>query len=93
MSFDQKSAVEKARRDLAGRLKITENDIEVNSVFESDFPDMSLGAPESGEMSGQMISSGWRIELGAGGKKYEYRADKHQLRLHNFNGTNYVVAS
>lgn len=91
MGFDQKSAVEKAKRDLAGRLKISADEIDVNSVSESDFPDMSLGAPERGEMSGQMISSGWSINLGAGGKKYEYRADQHQLRLHNFNGSNYVI--
>lgn len=91
MGFDQKSAVEKAKRDLAGRLKISADEIDVSSVSESDFPDMSLGAPESGEMSGQMISSGWSIKLGAGGKKYEYRADKDQLRLHNFNGSNYVI--
>ncbi len=93
MGFDQKSAVEKAKQDLAGRLKISENDIDVSSVSESEFPDMSLGAPATGEMSGQMISSGWRIKLDAAGTKYEYRADKHQLRLHNFNGTNYVIAS
>ena len=37
-------------------------------------------------MSAQMISSGWQIKLGANGKTYEYRADKYQLRLHNFKG-------
>jgi hypothetical protein len=52
---------------------------------------MSLGAPVGGEMSAQMISSGWRIMLGSDGKDYEYRADKHQLRLHNFKGRNYVI--
>jgi len=38
-----------------------------------------------------MISSGWQIDLDAGGKTYEYRADKYQLRLYNFDGRNYVV--
>jgi len=60
---------------------------------EKDFPDMSLGAPVDGEMAAQMISSGWQIELSAGGKTYEYRADKYQLRLKGFNGTNYVIVS
>ena len=60
-------------------------------VSDSEFPDMSLGASENGEMSAQMISSGWRIKLGAAGKTYEYRADKYQLRLHNFNGANHVI--
>ena len=51
---------------------------------------MSLGAPADGEMSAQMISSGWQIKLDADGETYEYRADKYQLRLQNFEGRNYV---
>ena len=38
-----------------------------------------------------MISSGWKINLDAGGKNYEYRGDKYQLRLKDFNGRNYKV--
>jgi hypothetical protein len=44
-------------------------------------------------MSAQMISSGWLIKLRAHGKKFEYRADKHQLRLRGFKGTNHLVKS
>ena len=54
---------------------------------------MSLGAPADDEMSAQMISTGWQINLTADGKNYEYRADKYQLRLHNFKGRNYVIKS
>jgi hypothetical protein len=54
---------------------------------------MSLGAPVDDEMSGQMISGGWRISLGADGKTFEYRADKYQLRLVGFGGTNHVIVS
>jgi hypothetical protein len=54
---------------------------------------MSLGAPVKGEMTAQMISSGWQISLKAGGKKYEYRADKYQIRLHGFNGKNFIIES
>jgi len=93
MSFNKDSAITKARQDLAKRLKIKETDIKAASVSEKDFPDMSLGAPAKDEMSGQMISSGWQIKLSAGGKDYEYRADKYQLRLKNFNGTNHVIES
>lgn len=93
MSFTRDSAVARAKRDLAGRLKVSEGDISEVSTSEKDFPDMSLGAPEKGEMSAQMISSGWQIKLGAQGKNYEYRADKYQLRLHDFKGTNYIVES
>jgi hypothetical protein len=93
MSFDKTSAVKRAKQDLAGRLNVAEDEIREVAVSEREFPDMALGAPASGEMSGQMISSGWQITLGAGGKNYDYRADKYQLRLHDFKGTNYLVES
>jgi hypothetical protein len=93
MKFNQESAVQKAKTDLAKRLNIKENEIREISVKEQDFPNMSLGAPASGEMSAQMISTGWTINLSASGKNYEYRADKYQLRLHGFNGKNYVIES
>jgi hypothetical protein len=91
MSFTKEEAAERAKRDLAKRLNISDADVDVASISDKDFPDMSLGAPVNGEMSAQMISSGWQIKLAAGGKTHEYRADKYQLRLHNFNGANYVI--
>ena len=91
MSFTKDSAAEKAKKDLALRLKIGDGDVKISSVSDKDFPDMSLGSPVSDEMSAQMISTGWQINLEAGGKNYEYRADKYQLRLRNFNGTNHVI--
>lgn len=91
MSFNKESAVERAKSDLARRLKIGVGEIKEKGVSEKDFPDMSLGAPEKNEMSAQMISSGWQIKFGAKGKSYEYRADKYHLRLTNFNGANYVI--
>ncbi len=93
MNFNQESAVERAKADLAERLNVSENDITETSVSEKDFPDMSLGAPVTDEMSAQMISSGWQINLESGGETYEYRADKYQLRLCNFSGTNYIIES
>lgn len=93
MSFTKDSAVQRAKQDLAKRLSVNESEIRELSVSDKDFPDMSLGAPADGEMSGMMIASGWRIELGVGGKSYDYRADKYQLRLKGFNGANHVVVS
>jgi len=92
MPFDQNSAVERARQDLASRLGVAESDIEVSAVTSKEFPDMSLGAPADDEMSAQMIADGWEIKLGAKGKSYEYRADKYQLRLKDYNGKNHVIA-
>ena len=90
MGFSRESAIERAKRDLAERIGVDEDSIN-EDVSERDFPDMALGAAEPGEMAAQMISSGWQIDLTADGKAYEYRADKYQLRLYNFDGRNYVV--
>lgn len=91
MSYTKISAVELAKNDLAKRLKIKADDVREFGVSDREYPDMALGAPEKGEMSAQMISSGWQIRLGAKGKTYEYRADKYHVRLHNFRGANYVI--
>ena len=93
MSFSQESAVKRAKTDLAHRLSVTENEIQLASVAEKDFPNASLGAPVKGEMAMQMISSGWQIDLKASGKNYEYRADKYQIRLRDFKGKNYIIES
>jgi hypothetical protein len=91
MKFTKESAVERAKQDLAERLGVDAREISPTRVVEREFSDMSLGAAAGGEMAAQMIVTGWQIVLGADGKDYEYRADKHQLRLHNFKGSNYVI--
>lgn len=91
MGFTRENTLERAKRDLAERLGISDGEITLLGVDDQDFPDMSLGTPVDGEMSAMMIASGWRIRLAAKGHQYEYRADKYQLRLHNFNGANYVI--
>ena len=91
MALSKEEAIEKARKDLAKRLGIDESDIEGQSVDDTEFPDMALGAATKDEMSGQMISPGWRIRLKAGGQTLEYRANKQQVRLYNYKGANYLV--
>ena len=91
MKFSQESAVQKAKEDLAQRLGVAPGEIKEVSVSSTDFPDMSLGIPVDDEMSAQMISTGWKINLSANGKSYEYRGDKYQLRLRDFNGSNYKI--
>ena len=91
MSISKEDAVEKARKDLAQRLKVDAGTVKEQSVDDADFPDMALGAAEAGEMSGQMITRGWRIRLNANGQDYEYRADKNQVRLFKFKGKNYRI--
>lgn len=91
MAISKDSAVENARNDLARRLKIDTGDVKQKTVEDADFPDMALGAPEEDEMSGQMITRGWRIKLEAQGQTFEYRADKNQVRAYKFNGKNYRI--
>ena len=93
MKLNQVSAAELAVKDLAERLSVAQEDIETASIEEAEYPDMSFGAPIEDEMAAQMIANGWRITLASGGKNYEYRADKYQLRLFDYNGANYVVAT
>lgn len=93
MGFNKETAAEAAKKDLAKRLQIDSSEVDEAGITDIDFPDMCLGAAVDGEMAAQMISSGWRIDLNAEGKNYEYRADKYQIRLHNFNGKNYVIGS
>ena len=92
MDYTKESAVERAKQDLSERIRLGETaSIKEISVTDKDFPDMSLGAAVDGEMSAQMIASGWEILLGAEGNTYEYRADRGQLRMVDFRGTNHIV--
>ncbi|MBP6003472.1 MAG: hypothetical protein KA746_08580 [Pyrinomonadaceae bacterium] len=93
MGFNKETATEASKKDLAKRIEIDASAIDEGGVTERDFPDMCLGAAVEGEMAAQMISTGWQIDLIAEGEKYEYRADKYQIRLHNFKGKNYVIGS
>jgi hypothetical protein len=89
MALSKEDAIKQARADLARRLGVADDEIKEEAVEQADFPDMALGAPVADEMSGQMITSGWRIRLSAGGQKAEYRASRDQLRLYNYQGSNY----
>ena len=89
MALSKEDAIKRARADLARRLGVSESEIKEDAVEQTDFPDMALGAPVADEMSGQMITTGWRIRLSAGGRQAEYRANRDQLRLYNYKGANY----
>jgi hypothetical protein len=91
MALSKEDALSRARADLAKRLGVPESEIKEDSVAQADFPDMALGAPVEDEMSGQMITPGWRIHLSASGNTYEYRAGRDQLRLYNYKGSNHKI--
>lgn len=92
MGLSKEDSVRRARHDLAKRLGVSENEIKEESVERADFPDMALGASVEDEMSGQMMTSGWRIRLSAAGRgSHEYRAGDDELRLYKFKGSNYRI--
>lgn len=91
MALSKEEAIQRARKDLATRLGVTEGEIETRSVDDAEFPDAALGAGVADEMSGQMITPGWRIKLQASGQAVEYRANQHQVRLYNYKGGNYRI--
>jgi hypothetical protein len=91
MAYSKEDAVGRARSDLAARLGVPEGEVGEESVEQADFPNTALGAPLRGEMSGMMITAGWRIRLSARGETYEYRADRNQLRLYGFKGANHKI--
>ena len=91
MSANEQEIILRARRDLAQRLGVGEDEIDEESVEEVEFPDAALGAPIEDEMSAQVITPGWRIRLSAQHRSYEYRATGRQLRLVNFNARHYRI--
>ncbi len=93
MSLNKDTATKKAIKDLACRLDLEEDSIRTVSVEDKEFSNMSLGASVGDEMAAQMISYGYQINLEADGENYEYRGDKYQLRLVDFEGNNYMIES
>lgn len=83
MSTDDKSAiVEQAKKDLAQRLNVGTESIELlGQVEEVTWPDTSLGCPEPGMVYAQVLTPGYRFRLQSSGKIYQYHAAKDVVRL------------
>jgi hypothetical protein len=64
--------VELATADLQERLAVSSDEIALQSVKATDFPDASLGVPEPGKMYAQVITPGYVIRLVVNGAVYEY---------------------
>jgi hypothetical protein len=63
-----------ARADLAARLGLSVEEINVQSVEPVEWPDTSLGCPQPGMMYAQVITPGHQILLQARGEMYDYRS-------------------
>jgi hypothetical protein len=73
--------IEATRTDLAQRLNIAADQIQVRSVEARQWPDGSLGCPQPGMMYAQVISPGFQIILSAEGQEYDYRTDLQRVLL------------
>lgn len=64
--------INQAVKDLAGRLKLDEGEIQVVSFESVVWPDGGLGCPEPGVFYTQVLVEGFRIRLEHNGQTYNY---------------------
>jgi hypothetical protein len=69
-----KPYIDIAVSDLAQRLSITVEQIEVASATLKEWPDASLGCPQPGMQYAQVMTDGALIVLEVNGKAYNYHA-------------------
>jgi hypothetical protein len=67
-----------ARADLAERLGVEREAIEVISAEPVEWPDASLGCPQPGQMYAQVVTPGFRVVLEAREETYVYHTDREQ---------------
>ncbi len=72
MQGDAEPLVNLSIADLAERLDVGPDEIAVQSVEATEFPDASLGVPEPGKVYAQVITPGYVIRLVVNGAVYEY---------------------
>jgi hypothetical protein len=78
MNLSQSDIAAAAQKDLAQRLGITVEEIEVREVRAMTWPDTSLGCPQPGQVYAQVIQKGWLIRLNVNGKNYLYHSGETQ---------------
>jgi len=71
--------VAQAKADLAQRLDLSADQIEVQRVEATEFPDASLGVPEPDKVYAQVITPGFVIELTVAGQVYRYHASDERV--------------
>ncbi len=64
--------VAKCTADLAQRLKLKAQDIQVIETQATNWPDAALGMPENDHMYAQVVTPGWKVILEARGSRYLY---------------------
>ncbi len=65
-----------ARGDLMLKLSVDPDTIQLVSADQIDWPDACLGVQLPGKMCAQVLTSGYKIVLGANGQEYEYHTNE-----------------
>jgi hypothetical protein len=73
--------VERAIADLRGRLDIRVEQVTVQEVVHTEFPDASLGVPKPDTVYAQVVTPGYVIRLAAEDKVYEYHGSGDRVVL------------
>jgi hypothetical protein len=73
--------VQTAKDDLAQRLNVEAEGIQVVKAEAVQWPDGSLGCPKPGMMYNQMVTPGYQIILSAGGTEYDYHGNASEVFL------------
>lgn len=68
--------IERTKDDLAGRLALAVDEIEVTEVTEVEWSDSSLDCPQPGMSYLPVITPGYRILLHANEQTYEYHSNR-----------------
>lgn len=79
LDTDQTSYVKRAVENLAVKLNLKKENIELVSAKQKEWGDSSLGCPQKGKLYIQSITSGYEIELSAKGKKYIYHGGLNRV--------------
>ena len=73
--------VARAKEDLLGRLKISDEAVKLVQAEAILWSDSSLGCPKPGMMYAQVITPGYQIVLEYAGKQYDYHVGNNRLVL------------
>lgn len=73
---EAETLVRLAKADLAERLGVGVETIELAGLEAVEWPTTALGCPQPGMLYAQVITPGYRIELSHGGITYSYHSDR-----------------
>ena len=82
LSPELEVAVREARKELAARMDLSDEAIEVQAAERVRWPSSALGCPEPGMMYTQALVPGYRIVLRAGGDLHHYHGARGEPPFH-----------